>query len=417
MANILGTRGNNSGQQRVVKCFNCQGEGHMARQCLKLKRKKDDTWFRDKVLFVKAQGSDKVLNEEELAFLADTGVAEAKAVLMANLSSYGSDFLFKVPHSENTHNDMLNQSVQEISYFKQTHLVNYSENEITNNSNIIPYSQYMLETQNAAVWDINSSAQQDAMILSMFEQLSNQVTNCNKVNKDNLIANESSLSVKLKRYKERVKFLEERQNVDLSTKEKLIIDDITRDKKIRPMLDDGTVIAKETNMISIADSEETLMLEEKSRSKMLLKSNPMVLEKKVNIKLINYAELNRLSKDFAKRFVPQQELSDEQAFWLQTSHPNIDQCASSLVKIKAHWELPKKQFLIEDDRLLDKIISQDIVVNSSVDMNTFVNVNSSIAMNDSLNYVEKCNKCLELEAELFKQHNMVEKYEYDKLSK
>nr|GEU55990.1 hypothetical protein [Tanacetum cinerariifolium] len=75
-ANISGIGGNNSGQQRVVKCFNCQREGHMARQCLKPKRKRDDTWFRDKVLLVEAQGSGKVLNKEELAFLADPGVAE-----------------------------------------------------------------------------------------------------------------------------------------------------------------------------------------------------------------------------------------------------------------------------------------------------------------------------------------------------
>ncbi|GJV54102.1 retrovirus-related pol polyprotein from transposon TNT 1-94 [Tanacetum coccineum] len=54
--NILGTGGNNSGQQRVVKCFNCQGEGHIARQCLKPQRKRDATWFRDKVLLVEAQG-------------------------------------------------------------------------------------------------------------------------------------------------------------------------------------------------------------------------------------------------------------------------------------------------------------------------------------------------------------------------
>ncbi|GJW84847.1 hypothetical protein Tco_0157992 [Tanacetum coccineum] len=232
----------------------------MARQCSKPKRKRDATWFRDKVLLVEAQGSGKVLNEEELAFLVDPGVAEglvtqtvithnaayqeddldaydsdcddfsiAKAVLVANLSSYGSDVLSEVPHSENTHNDMLNQSVQEMLYSEQTLLVNYPENEITSDNNIIPYSQYMLETQNAAVQDTNSSAQKDAMILSVFEQLSNQVTNCNKVNKDNLIANES-LSAELERYKERVKLLEERQNVDLSTREKLIIDDIIREK-------------------------------------------------------------------------------------------------------------------------------------------------------------------------------------------
>ncbi|GJQ89225.1 hypothetical protein Tco_0000364 [Tanacetum coccineum] len=64
-------------------------------------------------------------------------------------------------------------------------------------------------------------------------------------------------------------------------------------QRIRPMLYDGNVIAKEINVISIADSEETLMLEEESRSKMLLKqSDPMILKQKVNIKPINYAELN-----------------------------------------------------------------------------------------------------------------------------
>ncbi|GKA19183.1 hypothetical protein Tco_0699098 [Tanacetum coccineum] len=50
-------------------------------------------------------------------------------------------------------------------------------------------------------------------------------------------------------------------------------------------------------------------------------------------------------------------------------------------------------------------------------MNTSVNVNSFVAMNDSVNYVEKCNKCLELKAELIKQHNIVEKDEYNRLSK
>ncbi|GJS00653.1 hypothetical protein Tco_0317161 [Tanacetum coccineum] len=503
---------------------NISGIGHMARQCPKPKRRRDATRFRDKVLLVEAQGSGKVLNEEELEFLADPGVVEgqvthmvsthnaayqaddldaydsdcddfstAKAVLMANLSSYRSDVLSEVPHSKITHNDMLNQSVQEMQYSEQTHLVNYPENEITSDSNIIPYSQYLLEKQNIAVQDTNSSAQQDAMILYVFEQLSNQVTNCNKVNKDNLNANES-LSVELERYKERVKLLEERQNVDLSTQEKLIMDDIIQEKnaqfadfekeinylkqtlsekskekelltktfivfkneskeieaknidkeipwekkvneldniksqQIMPMLYDGSVIAKETNVISIANSEDTLMLEEESQSKMLLKQN------------------------FGKLFVPQQELFDEQTFRLQTSHPNTDQSASSPVKIEAPQELLKvsmvntslkkikyhlvqfdnvvkkritpdaltegkwgfehtkavfKEFLIKNDRLLDQIISQDIVnivVNSSLGINTFVNVNSSVAINDSVNYVEMCNKCLELEDELIEQH-------------
>ncbi|GJW82525.1 retrovirus-related pol polyprotein from transposon TNT 1-94 [Tanacetum coccineum] len=83
-------------------------------------------------------------------------------------------------------------------------------------------------------------------------------------------------------------------------------------------------------------------------------------------------------------------------------------------------EIANKQVLNENNRLLEQIISQDIVnivVNSSKNMNAYVNVNSSTPMNDFVNYVEMCNKFLELEAELIKQYNMVEKYEYNKLSK
>ncbi|GKB47485.1 hypothetical protein Tco_0898238, partial [Tanacetum coccineum] len=123
-------------------------------------------------------------------------ISTAKAVLMANLSSYGSDVLFEVPISDNTNNDMLNQSVQEI-----------------------------------AVQDTNSSAQNEKVLF--------EVPIC-------------LVTANLSSYGSDVLF-----------------------------------------------------------------------------------ELNRLSKDFGKRFVPQQELSDEQSFRLQTSHPNTDQFASSPVKIKA----------------------------------------------------------------------------------
>ncbi|GJY04149.1 reverse transcriptase domain-containing protein [Tanacetum coccineum] len=246
------------------------GEGYMARQCPKPKRKRDATWFRDKVLLVEAQGNGKVLNEEELKFLADPSVVEAKAVLLANLSSYGSDVLSEVPHSDNTNNDMLNQSMQEMPYSEPSQFVDHPENEIHSDSNIILYSKYLLEIQNADVQDTNSSAQQDAMILSMFEQLSQQVTNYSK-----------------------------------------------KAQQIRPMLYDGNVITKETNVISVDDSEETLMLEEESRSKMFLKPN------------------------FGKCFVPQQELSAKQAFWIPMSNPSTDSSDASPVKVDVPSELPK----------------------------------------------------------------------------
>ncbi|GJW28211.1 hypothetical protein Tco_0045086 [Tanacetum coccineum] len=62
-------------------------------------------------------------------------------------------------------------------------------------------------------------------------------------------------------------------------------------------------------------------------------------------------------------------------------------------------KIQKKQFLIKNDRLLNQIISQDImniVVNSLLDINTSVNMNSSVAMNDSVNYVEMYNNDLSI---------------------
>nr|GEY01614.1 hypothetical protein [Tanacetum cinerariifolium] len=76
------------------------------------------------------------------------GITTAKVALMANLSRYGSDVLLEVPHSGNTNNDMLNQSVQEMPYSERPHIVTCPENEITSHSNIIPYSQMELYMQN-----------------------------------------------------------------------------------------------------------------------------------------------------------------------------------------------------------------------------------------------------------------------------
>ncbi|GJZ26727.1 hypothetical protein Tco_0570980, partial [Tanacetum coccineum] len=113
-------------------------------------------------------------------------------------------------------------------------------------------------------------------------------------------------------------------------------------QRIKPTLYDGSVISSQHAVIPVIDDEETLILEEVSRSKKLAKqNNPISKEKKINTTPINYIELNRLSEDFGKHFVSQQELSAEQAFWLQTSHPNTDQSNISPVKIEAPRELPK----------------------------------------------------------------------------
>ncbi|GKA58981.1 hypothetical protein Tco_0758294 [Tanacetum coccineum] len=204
-------------------------------------------------------------------------------------------------------------------------------------------------------------------------------------------------------------------------------------QQLEPKLYDGNVI-KNTNAIVIPDSEETLMLAEESLSKMLLKQkDPMMLEKKVNTTPVDYVVHNQLSQDFEKQFVPQTELSAEQAFWSQNSMnspeptlsskptkvevpkelPKVSMVNTSLKKLKYHlagfdmspktsFEEKMNQVLNENERLLEQVISKDIVniiMNYSVD-------------NASVN-VHECVKCLKLETELLNKKDFVEKEIYD----
>ncbi|GJX72114.1 hypothetical protein Tco_0309285 [Tanacetum coccineum] len=242
-------------------------------------------------------------------------------------------------------------------------------------------------------------------------------------------------------------------------------------QQLEPKLYVGDIIEK-TNPIVISDLEETLILAEESRSKMLLKQqDPMMLEKKVNT--TDYVVLNQLSQDFKTRFVPQTELSTKQDFWSKNSANSIEPTLSNRpTKVEVPKELPKVSMVntslkklkyhlagfdvVVKERTIpttitkgswgfehikacfrDKIIpfvkalkdlfntfNQYLVDELSEVQNVFhqmeqlkdivdIIVNSSV--NNAYVNVHECEKCLQLETEL--QTDFVEKEIYDKLFK
>nr|GEW48330.1 hypothetical protein [Tanacetum cinerariifolium] len=261
-----GANRNNFRKQRTIVWYNCKGEGHI-----------------------------QILHEEELAFLADPGIAEAQTtqnVITHNvtyqdddLDAYESDCDEINSAKDNVTHNVINQVVPAMPLSKQSNILNQSETEITSGSNIITYSQY--------------------------------------INLDNKSVNET-LTAELERYKDQVRILKEGNNIDkvsdscahsveIDNLKQTLLEHLKEKESLKQMVtllrNDFHAIQK-TNDIVIRDSEETLMLVKESRSKMLLKQ---------------------------KRF-DDTELSAEQVFWSQNS-VNFEE--SNLSTRPTQVEVPK----------------------------------------------------------------------------
>nr|GFA74448.1 hypothetical protein [Tanacetum cinerariifolium] len=269
----------------------------------------------------------QVLQEEELEFLADPGTAEsssnqtivtnnaayqandldaydsdcneiksAKIALMANLSYYGSDNLAEINQDNKHVNELLTAELER--YKNQERVLNEIKHDDKASTSYEPSQELesLKHTLSEHLKEKESLEQKITILKNDFQK-------------------------------------EESRNIDR---------ELALEKQLNPKLYDGRIIEK-SDAVVIPDTEETLMLAEESRSKMIEKQNdPQMTEKKVITKPINYAILNQLSTDFETRFVSQIELSAKQAFWsqylVQTDEPNLF-ATTTIVEVPK--ELPK----------------------------------------------------------------------------
>nr|GEZ85600.1 hypothetical protein [Tanacetum cinerariifolium] len=69
--------------------------------------------------------------------------------------------------------------------------------------------------------------------------------------------------------------------------------------------------------------------------------DPEAIKRKNSNQPIDYVKLNKLYEDFRKRFVPQQEMLANEAFWYHMLNPSTKPSDALSVKIEAPEELPK----------------------------------------------------------------------------
>ncbi|GKC39787.1 hypothetical protein Tco_1052171 [Tanacetum coccineum] len=296
-------------------------------------------------------------------------ISNAKAVLMANISNYGSDIISEVPHSETYLNDMENQSVHAMQDFEQTpaEKANKEQNNESVTAELERYKERVKTFEQRLNIDLSSrekmiDSQMDDMIkekLALKEQvdsleqnLSKQIKekecllqtftvfkNESKEKENKYMENEIDLEKKIKELDNILfKVGQSAQTVHMLTKPQAFYDNIHKQalgyqnpfylkkaQRIKPTLYDAIVIS----------------------DKHVAMPDPEAIQQNISHKPIDYEKLNRLSDDFGKRFTPQQELSVEQAFWLRMSNPTSKPFDASLVKIEAPKELSKVSLVNE----------------------------------------------------------------------
>ncbi|GJT84407.1 hypothetical protein Tco_1058749 [Tanacetum coccineum] len=414
------SRGNYAvGQPRVVKCYNCQGEGNMARQCTQPKRTRNAAWFKEKLMLAEAKEAAPVAQQtipqnsafqtEDLdAYDSDCDdLSSAKAVLMANLSSCDPDVLSEVPYSNSYPNDMINQDVQEMQYSKQTHIDDFLDNEIHSNSNIIPYSQYLQESQDAGIQDTNSSAPNDLLVLSLVEQMTDHVAHLDKENQTNKLVNES-LTAELERYKERVTIFEQRLNVDLNKHEKLIdskMDDLIRNRNAK-------LAAFQKEIDTLKETLSNHFKENESLSKTLI-----VFKTESNKKTMHMLTKPQVFYDATHK----QALGYQNPFNLKKAQRIQPTLYDGSVIAKEHAVIyvidDEETLILEEEsrsKMLDKqndpISIEKKIKISPIDYSKLNKIKEDFAPSE-------LPKCLELETELLKKKDLIEKDVYDKLLK
>nr|GEV94444.1 putative ribonuclease H-like domain-containing protein [Tanacetum cinerariifolium] len=337
---------NNSGKQRIVVCYNCKGEGHMSKQCTNPKRKRDEVWFKDKVLLVQAQENGQVLHEEELEFLTEPGIAEAQSTqyiaLMANLSHYGSDNLAE------------------------------SDTEITSDSNIIPYSQYMNESQYATVQNSD-------------------------INQDNKSVNEI-LTAELERYKDQK---EESRNIDreLALEKQNFKNSKEPNLSTRPTL---VEVPKELLKISMVNSSL-------KKLKFHLASFDVVVKERTTATAITegtwgFEHTKACFRDDIIPFVKAlKDLFNSFDLFLIDKLTGVQNVFNQMEQVVEQHRVKNnifqdkmKEVLNKNERLLEQAISKDIV-------NIVVTANVNYAYEP----VNECERCVTLETEL--QKNFIKK--------
>nr|GFA80383.1 hypothetical protein [Tanacetum cinerariifolium] len=376
--------GNAAGQNRnQIRCYNCRGVGHYARNCTVRPRRKDAAYLQTQLLIAQKEEAGIQLQAEEydlMATAADLDEIEevnTNCILMSNLQQastsgtqidsapvYDTDGSAEV-HENCDDNEIFNMFTQEEQYTELLEPIPESHQEKSTVS-------FLLEEKKRLKSDFKTCE----------DKLLDKQIQLEKSKKElNNIALKTGQSIQT------IHMLSPKPNSFYHTEQKMALGYrnpfyLKQAQKKQQSLYDGKVLLKKHDPPVVHDLEEILQLAQESRVKM----------KQINkeIKPANYTKINHLSRVF----VPQTALSREELYFLNNfktanvsksiSIPNEDLSDDTTPSVarkflneeaskfvgdfkslanEADASLAKHKALeLEIERLLKAVVSQDIMI-------------------------------------------------------
>ncbi|GKB23983.1 retrovirus-related pol polyprotein from transposon TNT 1-94 [Tanacetum coccineum] len=361
-ARAEGNANGNNGNQ--IRCYNCRGLGHLARNCTVRPRRRDAAYLQTQLLITQKEEAGIQLQAGEFDLMAaaadldEIKEVNTNCILMANLQQastsgtqsdnapvYNTDGSAEVQLHENCYkNEIFNRFTQEEQYTELLEPIPEPHQVPQNDSNVISKVSSMDQGRGKVEQHSANVEETRAYHESLFHNLATEVKKVNSVNRKMKEKN-VELTTELARYKNQERCFE----ISQEKYDKL-------ERCYQQSVYQEQCLSKKINALYLSSGKQITAL-----NKEISNLNKQLSKEKSTVSSLQ-EEKKRLKSDFK---IHEDELLDKQ-IQLENKVKELD---NILIKIADESLTKHKALELEIERLLRAVVSQDImsiVQNNSV---------------------------------------------------